>query len=108
MKNNLLNCSVNSNLGITIGDVPSQTDSSGEVMNDLVYRGNETISCWEYWQNWHYPQITQSYPVYIQERAKDKGKQAYEIIKMMIDKKLLKIDKVKDFVECMDELIKIL
>lgn len=107
MDNNLLNCSVNSNLGITYGDCQPKT-SGDKPLNDLVYRGGETTSCWEYWQNWHYPQIIQSYPVYIQERARDKGKQAYEIIKILTDKKLVKMDKVKDFIDLMDELIKIL
>jgi hypothetical protein len=66
-------------------------------------------SAWGYWQDYYYPQvITQSYPVYIQERAKDKGHQAYEIIKTLLDKKLIKLDKVSDFVEAMDCLIKIL
>jgi hypothetical protein len=107
MENNLLNCSVNSNFNITVGDVPCQT-GGGDVINDLVYHGGETTGCWEYWQNWHYPQIVQSYPVYIREKAKDNAKQAYEIIKILTDKKLVKVDKVKDFIDLMDELIKIL
>lgn len=66
-------------------------------------------SCWDYWQNHHYPYIIkESYPVYIQERAQDKGKQAFEIIKSLQDKKLLNLEKVKDFIDAMDLLIKIL
>lgn len=68
---------------------------------------NSTV--WDYWQDLYYPQVIRtSYPVYIQERAQDKGKQAFEIIKMLQDKKLIKLDKVSDFVEAMDCLIKIL
>jgi hypothetical protein len=67
------------------------------------------MSCWNYWQNYYYPHvIRESYPVYINERAKDKGKQAFEIIKILKDKKLVKLQKVSDFIDLMDELIKIL
>ena len=72
---------------------------------------NAFYSCtpWDYWQNFYYPQvIRESYPVYIRERAEDKGKQAFEIIKMLQDKKLIKFDKVSEFIEAMDALIKIL
>ena len=44
----------------------------------------------------------------MQERAKDKGKQAFEIIKILKDKKLVNMAKVGDFIGLMDELIKIL
>lgn len=77
------------------------------LMNSSV--NNLTGSTWDYWQDLYYPQVIKtSYPVYIQERAQDKGKQAFEIIKMLQDKKLIKLDKVSDFVEAMDCLIKIL
>ena len=67
------------------------------------------LTVWDYWQGYYYPQvIRESYPVYIQERAQDKGHKAYEIIKTMMDKKLIKLDKVSDFVSAMDCLIKIL
>lgn len=66
-------------------------------------------SAWGYWQDFYYPQvIRESYPIYIRERAEDKGKQAFEIIKQLQDKKLIKLDKVSDFIEAMDTLIKIL
>ena len=69
----------------------------------------KTLSCWGYWRDHYYPEIIQrSYPVYIQERAQDKGKQAFEIIKMLKDKKFLKLESVGDFIDVMDELIKIL
>jgi len=67
------------------------------------------MSCWHYWQDCYYPYvIRESYPVYIGERARDKGKQAFEIIKILKDKKLVKLGKVSDFIDLMDELIKIL
>lgn len=66
-------------------------------------------SCWGFWQDDYYPKIIrESYPVYIRERSEDKGKQAYEIIKILKDKKLVNLNKVGDFIDLMDELIKIL
>ena len=68
-----------------------------------------TTTCWSYWQDYHYPNvISTSYPVYIQERSLDKGKQAFEIIKVLKDKKMVKLNKVSDFIDLMDALIKIL
>lgn len=84
-------------------------------MNSMSARTSQTgdqiksLSCWGYWRDHYYPEIVQhSYPVYIQERAQDKGKQAFEIIKMLKDKKFLKLESVGDFIDVMDELIKIL
>ena len=67
------------------------------------------LSLWDYWTNQYYPQVIHpSYPVYIQERAKDSGKQAFEIIKALQDKKLMNLKTVADFIEAMDTLIKTL
>lgn len=74
-----------------------------------IMHADYQMTGWNYWQNYYYPYvIKESYPVYIQERAQDKGKQAFEIIKMLKDKKIIKLEKVEDFVNAMDELIKIL
>lgn len=91
-------------------------NQSGIVMNDsggtITYDSNTPFgsnTCWDYWQNYYYPTVIHhSYPVYIQDRAKDNGKKAFEIIKMLADKKMVKLDKVKDFIDLMDTLIKIL
>lgn len=67
------------------------------------------MSGWQYWQNDYYPNVIHhSYPLYLQERAKDSGKQAFEVLKALQDKKILNIEKVSDFIEAMDTLIKIL
>lgn len=88
-------------LQCSIGDGLTFSDNAGNAFDNT--------SCWDYWQNTWYPSIiTTSYPVYIQERSLDKGKQAFEIIKVLKDKKMVKLDKVKDFINLMDALIKIL
>lgn len=65
-------------------------------------------SCWDYWHHDYYPIYHESYPVYIQDRARDKGKEAFEIIKMLKDKRFIKLETVADFIDAMDALIKIL
>lgn len=85
-------------LSVTAGGT---TGASGAV--------NCVTTGWNWWTDYYYPQvIRQSYPVYIQERAQDKGKQAFEIIKMLKDKRFVKLETVADFVDAMDALIKIL
>src|SRR3990167_2634885 len=97
--NEMMNCSVDGNLSVSGTQSSLGTGTSG----------TGTMSCWNYWQDFYYPQtIVHSYPVYLQDRAKDSGKQAFEIIKALQDKKLIKLEKVSDFIEAMDTLIKIL
>jgi len=100
----ILDKSVDSN-SLNIG---SKT-TSGYLENCTTGGEYKHSTCWGYWTEYYYPEvIRQSYPVYIQEQSKDKGKQAFEIIKILSDKKFVKLDKVKDFIDLMDTLIKIL
>ena len=70
---------------------------------------NSDYSCWGYWRDRYYPEVIHpSYPIYIKERAEDKGKQAFEIIKKLSDKKMINLKTVKNFIDAMDLLIKIL
>ena len=85
--------------------------TTASTANTLVYQdsGGGSGTLWGYWQNQYYPQIIkESYPVYIQEKAMDKGKQAFELLKALMDKNLVKVDKVKDFIEAMDTILKTL
>ncbi len=91
-----LNCKMDNNLNYQVSSIGNNSVQS-------VYRA------WDFWERDYYPNvIRESYPVYIQERAIDKGKQAFEIIKTLKDKKFLKLDTVGDFIDCMDTLIKTL
>ena len=93
-----------------------QTQTDNLVQTSSLYNSGDFAEAtqtmyksWDWWQDRYYPQvIRESYPIYIQERAQDKGKQAFEIIKMLKDKKLIKLETVGDFIEAMDALIKIL
>jgi hypothetical protein len=92
-----LNCNVN-------GQAFTYTGTSND-MTIATY--NPTL--WNFWQYDYYPHIIkESYPVYIQEKAMDKGKQAFELLKALMDKNLVKVDKVKDFIEAMDTILKTL
>ena len=96
----MMNCSLNDNLAIS-------TTTTGNSLGGCTV--NVPATAWGYWQDWYYPQvIKQSYPVYIQEQSQDKGKKAFEIIKILKDKKLVNLEKVSNFIDLMDELIKIL
>ena len=91
----MMNCSMNDS-----GTFDAQTVNA-------VYKA--PISGWGFYQDYYYPYvIKESYPVYLQERARDKGKHAFEIIKVLKDKKLVNLSKVENFIDLMDELIKIL
>ena len=73
-----------------------------KIVPSTTTTNNDTTTCWEFWQNDYYPRVIRG------DRAKDKGRQAFEIIKVLKDKKLVKIEKVSNFIDLMDELIKIL
>lgn len=98
-----LNQQMDSNLNIAN---KTNVNYVGDVLN---YDNPTYTSGWTFWRDYYYPQvIRESYPVYVQEKAKDKGKQAFEIVKILKDKKLIKLERVSDFIDVMDELIKIL
>lgn len=98
------------------GALSSSTDYISTGATNALYVGDPvntgtpgTLKAWDFWQNDYYPKvIRESYPVYIQERAMDKGQKAFEILKALQDKKIVKFDKVSDFVDAMDTLIKII
>ena len=98
----MMNLKLDENLNL-LNDLASVKSLSSQTLNTATVG-----SVWNYWQNDYYPNYIRSYPVYLHERARDKGKEAFEIIKMLKDKKFLKLETVGDFIDVMDELIKIL
>jgi len=74
---------------------------------DAIGQGNTTLYSW--WTDYYYPNVIRTmYPVYIQERARDEGMKAYQIVKHLKDKGLVTINTAKQFIELMDALIKML
>lgn len=93
----------------TMSMLSSSIDNGTFSINDAANQTSARLTCWDYWQNNYYPNVIYTgYPVYVKEKAFDKGKQAFEIIKILRDKKIIKLEKVCDFINVMDELIKIL
>lgn len=113
---NMMSCSVDGQNIIgsfttaTSGSINTGASSgTTNAMYSYYDGGAVSTTLWGYWQNYYYPQIIrESYPVYIQEKAMDKGKQAFELVKALMDKDLIKVDKVKDFIEAMDTILKTL
>jgi hypothetical protein len=107
----MMNCSLDGN-SLLIDNSMEKTEAdmflkAGIDNQTTTYTKN--LSCWGYWQDYYYPNvIRESYPIYIQERAQDKGKKAFELIKILSDKKIIKLDKVKDFIDAMDAIMAIL
>ena len=103
----VLSCLIDDNLniqGATTSSLSVSTSTSYPISTKFVARG-----CWDYWHQNYYPYVIhESYPVYLQERSQDKGKKAFEIIKILKDKRFVQLEKVSDFINLMDELIKII
>lgn len=87
---NMLNTSLNWDNSSTGGDI---TMHSGSCYIDYDY----------YHTHWYPYSNYLSYHTY-----EDKTKQAFKIVKLLMKKKLVKVDKVKDFVELIDEILEIL
>ncbi len=88
----------------TDGKWMTQTDTStgtGAINTGSI---TTTLNCYDYWHQYHYP-IT---PVIHYGHTEDKATKAFKLAKALMDKKLIKIDKVKDFVTLMDEIIDIM
>jgi hypothetical protein len=87
----------------------AQAGGLSNMIYDYPINQNSTGTLWNYWQGQYYPWIIkESYPVYLQDKSMDKGKQAFEILKALIDKNLIELQTVKDFVEAMDTILKTL
>lgn len=100
------NASLDNNLNVTYTANGLYAVGDKNIANALY---QTPLTGWSYYTDYYYPYVVkESYPVYLQERAQDKGKQAFEIIKALQDKKLMKLEKVSDFIEAMDTLIKTL
>ena len=102
-----MSAQVDNNLNLDSGS--SATSNFLQMTGGSSTDVSSSMSCWRYWQDYYYPYVIRdSYPTYIESRARDKGREAFEIIKMLRDTRFLKLETVGDFIELMDKLIKIL
>lgn len=68
--------------------------------------GDFTYHPWDWYRDyhWQYPQIvTHSYPVY-----EDRTKKALSIVKMLMEKKIIHPEKIKDFVEIVEKIAELI
>lgn len=87
-------------------------------LNDVVSWGNSstanpfdtdmTVHTGTTYHYVDYPYFHQNWYGYCNHTGEDKTKQAFKIVKLLMKKKLVKVDKVKDFVELIDEILEIL
>lgn len=109
---NTLYCSVDGQN--IVANYTSNASSLNDCLSAATLSGSglemsKAATLWSYWRDDYYPYvIKESYPVYIQEKSMDKGKQAFELLKALMDKNLVKVEKVKDFIEAMDTILKTL
>lgn len=93
--------SLSENLNATMTCYPDNT-------TDTTWGYQDSISgniLWVNPSNYYYEWYPLPYPSYI---TIDKTKQAFEIVKLLKEKKLAKITTVKQFVELVDEIVKVL
>lgn len=76
------------------------------------YNQNNAVSSPWYYPNYYYPIIERHYietPMWTyMKEDKSKIEQAFKICKKLIEKKIIKVDKVKDFLDVVDEIVSIL
>lgn len=106
----MMSCPINDNFQVVAssnGELFGYSQSTSGSVTNAFYSYPPTP--WEFWRDNYYPLvIRESYPIYLQEKSVDKGKQAFELLKALMDKKLLKVEKVGEFIEAMDVILKTL
>ena len=68
--------------------------------------GQETFEmCWPDFQP-YYPAIKEYYPIYFGWQNENKTEKAFEIVNILLKEKIIKLKKVKDFVELVNIIAK--
>ena len=93
----------NSSYGITY------TDNTVPVTINMSTGGD--TSQWDYWVEpypWYQPIVKEYYPVYYDwySSSSNKHKQAFDVAKMLVKKKLVDPKKIKDFIELVESIYK--
>lgn len=80
------------------------TGSASATSGTATWGGTATLhNCYDYWHHNYWPLTTVYYPPGI-----DKGERAFTLAQDLIDKKLVKVTTVKDFIALMNALMKAL
>lgn len=87
----------NNNFYCTTGTPPNSSYTITDVPTP-------STNCYDFYRQYYYPVWPISNTVYYE----DKGVKAHKILKALMDKKVINIKTVKQFVDLMDEVIKLL
>jgi len=98
---NLMNCGVETNGYVNWGG-DSIDFGTTTVGSTYVTPYPYPNYCWDWWHQYYYPVY---YPTTVYE---DKGKKAIEIVKALMESKTIQVRTIKQFVDLLDRLMKIL
>ena len=80
-------------------------DSNSHVIDTDEMIQQQSIMGWNDFQP-YYPYIKEYYPVYLGWQNENKTEKAFNIVNILISKKFIKLDKVKDFVRLVNDIAK--
>lgn len=72
---------------------------------DMVAGQHTAEMCWPDFQH-YYPYIKEYYPVYLGWQNENNTEKAFKIVNILLKQKIIKINKVKDFVELVNTIAK--
>jgi len=102
---NLMNCGIETN-GYVNWDSDSNTNCGSTTTSGDTHTYPYPDYCWDWWREYYYPTY---YPVYYPQTIhEDKGKKAIEVVKALMETKTIQVKTIKQFVELLDKLMKIL
>ncbi len=74
--------------------------------DDKAFDHVNTIDmCWHDFQP-YYPSFKEYYPVYLGLQNENKTEKAFKIVNMLLKRKIIKLNKVKDFIELVNDIAK--
>ncbi len=104
----IIDAGMNGNLSesgkITLGIVTTSAINTGASADGVTH--TNYMDCHDWWHQYYYPAY---YPGYYQSTIYiDKGQKAIELVKVLMDSDVIKVDTVKQYVDVLDKIIKII
>ena len=92
---------VNLLMDMSFGAFVKDISSDGKIFED----SHSIEMCWHEFQP-YYPAIKEYYPIYLGWQNENKTEKAFKIVNILIKQKIIKLNKVKDFVELVNDIAK--
>lgn len=73
--------------------------------NDISKNQQQIELCWHEIEP-YYPYIKEYYPIYLGWQNENKTEKAFKIVNILLKQKIIKLNKVKDFVELVNDIAK--